>query len=264
MRFIFNKKINSIFNEVAEVGLALWQKGWAEKNAGNISVNISEFIIEKENTNLFHYFSLNKCYPILSGQYLLVTSTGSRMRDIIKNPEASACIIKVSDDGNGYYLLSDHNIDLKPTSELPTHLAIHELLIENGSKEKAIVHTHPNTLIALSHIVEYKNEANLNKLLWSMHSETYMMLPRGAGFISYSTPGSDELASKTFREFAYHKVLIWEKHGCIAIGKDVFEAFDLIDIVSKSAEIFFTCRNAGFIPEGITDRQLEKIKKQAL
>ena len=31
-------------NKVAEVAGYLWQKGWAERNGGNITVNITEYI----------------------------------------------------------------------------------------------------------------------------------------------------------------------------------------------------------------------------
>ncbi len=31
-------------NNVAEVAGYLWQKGWAERNGGNITVNITEFV----------------------------------------------------------------------------------------------------------------------------------------------------------------------------------------------------------------------------
>ena len=31
-------------NKVAEVAGYLWQKGWAERNGGNITVNITEYV----------------------------------------------------------------------------------------------------------------------------------------------------------------------------------------------------------------------------
>ena len=31
-------------NKVAEVAGYLWQKGWAERNGGNITINITEFV----------------------------------------------------------------------------------------------------------------------------------------------------------------------------------------------------------------------------
>lgn len=262
MRFIFNKSIKTIFDNVAEVGRSLWEKGWAEKNAGNISVNITDLIKDKESATLFNCFHLDKSYPLLKDQFLLVTSTGSRMRDLFKNPEAFACIIKISENGDGYYMLAENNLDIKPTSELPTHLAIHEVLIRSGSKKKAIVHTHPDELIALSHITELKNEDALNKIIWSMHSEAIVLLPEGVGFIPYAMPGSEELAELTFNSFKKHKVIMWEKHGCIAIGDDVFDAFDYIDVISKSAKIFFTCKNAGYTPEGLSGKQLKALRNK--
>ena len=33
--------------EVAEVAGYLWQKGWAERNGGNITVNITEYVDEE-------------------------------------------------------------------------------------------------------------------------------------------------------------------------------------------------------------------------
>jgi rhamnulose-1-phosphate aldolase len=262
MRFIYNKSIKNIFDNVAEVGRSLWEKGWAEKNAGNISVNITDLIQDKESASLFKCFTLEKTYPLLKDQFLLVTSTGSRMRDLFKNPEAFACIIKISENGSGYYLLAENNLDQKPTSELPTHLAIHEILLKSGSNQKAIVHTHPDELIALSHISEFKSQSKLNQLIWSMHSEAIVLIPEGVGFIPYSLPGSEELAEKTFTSFKDHKVIIWEKHGCIAIGDDVFDAFDLIDVISKSAKIFFTCKNAGYTPEGLSEKQIQVLKEK--
>ena len=34
-------------NDVAEVAGYLWQKGWAERNGGNITVNVTEFVDEE-------------------------------------------------------------------------------------------------------------------------------------------------------------------------------------------------------------------------
>ena len=41
-----NKKIAKIITEVAGLANYLWQKGWAERNAGNISVNLSDIMTE--------------------------------------------------------------------------------------------------------------------------------------------------------------------------------------------------------------------------
>ena len=52
---------------------------------------------------------------------------------------------------------------------------------------------------------------------------------------------------------------MWEKHGTFAVGEAVFDAFDMIDILSKSARIFFMVKQAGFEPEGLTDAQMDEL-----
>ncbi len=156
------------------------------------------------------------------------------------------------------------NSKLIPTSELPTHLLIHQKLVRDGRKEKALLHAHVNELIALTQIKKYTKGDAINKLLWSMHPETIMFIPGGAGYVSYTLPGTREIAEQTINQLESHRVIIWEKHGCLAVGEDLFEAFDQIDILAKSANIFFTCRNAGFEPEGMSEKELEEIRKQYL
>ena len=44
MKSILNEReeLTRVVNDVAEVAGYLWQKGWAERNGGNITVNITE------------------------------------------------------------------------------------------------------------------------------------------------------------------------------------------------------------------------------
>ena len=46
----------------------------------------------------------------------------------------------------------------------------------------------------------------------------------------------------------------------IAIGNDVLEAFDQIDVLSKAAQIYLTAKSMGFAPEGMTDEAMEELK----
>ena len=80
--------------------------------------------------------------------FLLVTGAGTRMRDIENNVFKNVCIIRFSEDGTGYHTINDDvfNSNLIPTSELPTHLAIHQLLKKQGGIQKAVLHTHPDRI----------------------------------------------------------------------------------------------------------------------
>ncbi|MDP4188156.1 MAG: rhamnulose-1-phosphate aldolase [Bacteroidota bacterium] len=261
-----NPEVKKLIFEVAELAEYLWQKGWAERNAGNISVNINH-LIPKDLDDLENYplFPLSETYPELAGSYFFVTGTGKRMRDLAKNPLKNAALIRISERGNQYHIISQNEkntASFRPTSELPSHLAIHQLMAQRKSPYKVIIHTHPNELVALSQSPIYKQEDTLNKILWGMHPETYIVVPKGVGVVPYHTPGTEEIAKATLEKLDKHDVVLWEKHGVFAVGENVFDTFDMIDTLSKSAQIFFICKNAGYEPEGLTDEQLLDLKNQ--
>lgn len=260
-----NTQLKEVIFEVAEIAEYLWQRGWAERNAGNISVNISDLIGDDiEGIEAYPFFELANKYPELSGKYFFVSGTGKRMRDLAREPMNNALLIRVDDTGNGYRIISAKKnsvSNFRPTSELPTHLGIHQLIKKRGSAEKVVIHTHANELVALTQIREYCNEERLNKLLWGMHPETMVFVPQGVGFVPYVTPGTEQIAVETLKALQKHNVVLWEKHGVFAIGESVFDTFDTIDILGKSAKIFFLVNATGHKAEGLTDAQLEILKE---
>jgi rhamnulose-1-phosphate aldolase len=94
-----------------------------------------------------------------------------------------------------------------------------------------------------------------------MHPEVKVVIPEGAGFVPYRLPGSDELGEATAKTFKNRRVVIWEKHGAVAAGKDASEAFDLIDTLNKSAQIYLACRAAGYKPEGLSAKRIKALEK---
>lgn len=258
-------KVKYRIDTVAVVSRILWERGWAPKNAGNITVDITGTTdMRVSDINKYPYRPLEQAYPELAGTMLLVTGAGSRMRDVAHQPTKELCIIQLAGDGRGYFFLWGDvaNAALSPTSELPTHLSIHRLLKQQGGTNKAVLHTHPDELIALSMIPEYGDEDKLNALLFSMHAETVIVNQRGIGLVSYLLTGTDELAAATVASLEHHPIVLWKNHGCIAVGQDVQEAFDLVDVSNKSAELFFLCRKAGFEPQGLTPQQIEELRKK--
>lgn len=261
-----NKELKNIIRETSEIARYLWQRGWAERNASNISINITELIQQEfSEPDSFPVYTLPISYPKLAGSYFFVTGTGKRMRDLAKKPMKNALIIQLNEDASGYRIISrktDGEFFL-PTSEFTTHLGIHQMIAERGSAEKAVMHTHAHELVTLTHAKEFCDQEVLNKLLWSMHPETMIFVPKGVGFVPYILPGSLEIAAETLKVLQKHDVVVWEKHGVFAIGKSVADTFDLIDILAKSARIFFLCRSANITPDSFTDDQLADLRKLA-
>lgn len=260
-----NIALQKIVLEVAAIAGHLWSKGWAERNAGNISRNITD-ILNDDFCDLHPQSPacvLNRPYPGLAGESFLVTASGIRMRDLASEPLSNIVIIRVADNGKYYTLFSNSDKadgKVKPTSELATHLQIHQMIAQRGSKEKVIVHTHANELIALTQLSALKDTTSLNHILWGMHPETMLVVPKGVGFVPYCLPGTESMAEATLKMLQQHDVALWEKHGVVAIGEDVQDTFDTIDIVCKSARIWLMCKSAGYEPEGLSSLQIEELK----
>lgn len=232
---------------IGEVARLLWEKGWAEGSGGNISVNVTEFYPGIHiDFRTFPMIPLEVKYPAIAHHYIFITAKGSRMRNLAKDLNTGLCLIKLSKKGDGYQVLfEDPEHPLFPSSELPSHLAIHHHMVKQGQGEKAIVHTHAHELVALTHDKNLQSEARLNEILLKMHTETAFFIPEGLGYVSLEVPGSLELAKATLKSLKNHKIILWEKHGCLATGKDVHEAFDRIDLMAKAARIYLICRGAG-------------------
>jgi rhamnulose-1-phosphate aldolase len=107
------------------------------------------------------------------------------------------------------------------------------------------VHTHCHELIAFSHDKKLQSEAAMNEILLNMHTETAFFIPEGIGYVALKEPGSMALAKATLNSLKNHRIVLWEKHGCLATGKDVNEAFDRIDLMAKAARIYTLGRSIG-------------------
>ena len=162
---------------------------------------------------------------------------------------------------NGGNITVNADNAVMPTSELPSHLSVHARLIEKGSNYKATVHTHPIELIAMSHNKKFMGKDVLSNLLWSMIPETKAFCPLGLGIVPYKLPGSLELAEGTLKELEDYDVVMWEKHGVFAKGLDVMDAFDQIDVLSKSAKIYVDAKCMGFEPDGMSQEEMAEMTK---
>ena len=246
--------------QVAEVAGYLWQKGWAERNGGNITVNVTEQVDDalRQAPAIGAPKAIGVTLPHLKGQFFYCKGTNRRMRDLARNPMDNGSIIRITDDCAHYEIIADREV--MPTSELPSHLSVHNYLIGKGSTYKASVHTHPIELVALSHCDRFLEKDVLTKLLWSMIPETKAFCPRGLGIVPYMLPGSVELADATIRAIDDdYDVVMWEKHGVFAVGENVMEAFDMIDTLTKSAIIYKDSCSMGFQPKGMSDEQMQEI-----
>ena len=187
-------------NRIAEVADYLWQRGWAERNGGNITVRITDVIDEnlRRHPALTDPIAIGKTLPHLRGHFFYAKGTGRRMRDLALRPMENGSIIRICDDCAHYEIIATQVV--MPTSELPSHLEVQNYLIGSSSTYRATLHTHPIELVAMSHTRRFLDSGTLTHTLWSMIPETLAFAPLGIGVVPYALPGSQTLADATLAE----------------------------------------------------------------
>lgn len=248
------ENLNNVYNEIVEVSDLLYRKGWAEKNAGNFSIRV-DFDIDFEEQS---EFPLPENYPELSGLMFVVSGKGIRMRNIAVNPKEGTVIIKISNTGDSFFVQKGKCTD--PTSELATHLAIHQMIKKRHSDERVVLHSHVTELIALTHINKFCDQQSLSNLLWKMHPEATLFLPKGVGFVPFYKPGTVQIAHKTVSALIDHDIVLWEKHGAFSVSDSLNNAFDLIEITAKLAKIYFMISGNNENNIGLSSEQLKQIR----
>ncbi len=116
-----------------------------------------------------------------------------------------------------------------PSSEAALHLRVYENRPEVG----AIIHAHPPYTLALSLAGEDFSQAFL--------AETVLYLGE-IGVVPFLPPGSKELAETVAQAAKDKEVLVLERHGAVALGRDLAQAFTRLLILEKTAQILYLAR----------------------
>ncbi|WP_206597547.1 rhamnulose-1-phosphate aldolase [Polycladidibacter stylochi] len=264
-----DQAVNEI-KKVVEVAGYLWQREWAERNGGNISVDLTEYFEKttidssKLPHNLLSIVGEGAGFPKDSaGHIFFVKGGGERIRELA-DPQIAGCVLMIDEEAKGYYLLwgGRGKSDYKPTSEFISHVEIHMDKQRAGSSHRCVVHTHPLDLIALSHHPKCAADEELyTHVCWQMLPEVRAFIPKGIGIVPYCMPGSQTIAEGTVQKLRKHDVAIWEKHGAVATGIDAHEAFDYIDVANKGAKLYLQCLASGYEPQGVSEKDMQDLKE---
>jgi len=231
----------------------LAELGWSEATGGNLSLRLDGGRFAGRAATTATPTDLPVEVPRLAGRYLLITGSGTRARDIAVDPGAGVGLYRVCEDARSYVWLAGND---HPTSELPSHLAIHDVLERVRPAHTAVVHTHPARLIALTHLPEMRDARTLSDTLLAMQSEARLHLPEGIGYQGFHPPGSLEMGLDSARHLQRRPVLLWHMHGALASGAGPAGALDLLEVVDKAADIYWTLRSSGVAPTGLDEADL--------
>ncbi len=159
----------------------------------------------------------------LDGQRLLVTPSGGH-KAFLKAEE----LVEV--DLSGRVLSGTRT----PTGELAMHLEV----LRRRPEIQAVVHAHPPTCIALS-VVERQS---LNGIL------PEVILSTGeVPIVPYARPVSQAMADALDPFIDDHDALILERHGTLALGRTLLDAYALTERMEHAAEVLYRAHAFGRI-----------------
>jgi L-fuculose-phosphate aldolase len=77
--------------------------------------------------------------------------------------------------------------------------------------------------------------------------------------VQFETPGTENLASAVAQMLKSHQVAVMQNHGVVAVGRNLLEALNRLEIVEMTAQIMTVTHNWGGSPT-LTAAQLEKLR----
>ncbi len=136
----------------------------------------------------------------------------------------------------------------KPSSERYTHLEIYR----KNPDTKAVIHAHPPFTILVTLACE-------NPFARPILSEAALFL-NDTAVLPYARPSTDEGASR-IRDFAAHRAIVIANHGSFTHGKNLTDAFALLETLEKCAMIDYYAKSADMRITPLSDEELNEIRK---
>ncbi|NTV90234.1 MAG: class II aldolase/adducin family protein [Clostridiales bacterium] len=151
-------------------------------------------------------------------------------------------IVQVKPDGA---VIGQH----RPSSELPFHQATYA----GRPDVKAVLHAHPPALVSFSIVRKIPNTCLIPNA---------SIICGEVGLAEYGLPGSTDLGDKIGRVFKKGiKTVLLENHGCVVVGKSLFEAFMTFETLDFCARLEIEANRLG-TPVTLSGEQLETAMKK--
>ncbi len=247
----------TIMREMGRVGKRMVEIGAAEGAAGNLSIYTREIgASEIEGFREQEVSELPVATPALANGWVIVTGSGRRLGDIADSPETTLCLLHIDERGERASLLAAGRV--RPTSELNSHLAIHNDHVGRRSLSyHAVVHAQPLHLTYLSHIMAPGASVDFNRRLLRWQPETIMQFPEGIGLLPFEIPGTLEQATVTAKALQAHRAVVWQRHGMVArADAGVRAAGDLVDYAETAARYVYMNLALGEPGSGLSDTEM--------
>ena len=121
---------------------------------------------------------------------------------------------------------------------------------------RVILHCHPANLLAMTYVHDLDERA-FTRTLWQMNNECIMVFPDGVNVLPWMLCGTNEIGVATAEKMGTARLVVWAQHGIYGAGKDLDEAFGLVETAEKAAEIYMKIAHLP-LKQTITDGQLRQ------
>ncbi|MGC8596382.1 MAG: class II aldolase/adducin family protein [Thermocladium sp.] len=148
-----------------------------------------------------------------------------RIKDIILITPSNFSKLELSEDDVVEINMSGEVVqgNRKPSSEWRMHVEIYK-----RTKYDVVFHAHPPNVLALSN-----SGIELDKSFSELKSYS-----RGVGMVPYIEPGTQELANEVAKRIEEgNDLVILEKHGAVAVGSTIEEAFNKMEVLDMVAYV---------------------------
>ncbi|MCQ2477419.1 MAG: rhamnulose-1-phosphate aldolase [Clostridia bacterium] len=242
--------------EMMQTTANMYRLGYDERNGGNISYMLDPAVAGE-------YLDLNKVIrtiptgfdaKALAGKIFIVTGTGKYFKNVEYDPENNLGIIRIAEDGVTAELLWGYRDGGRFTSELPAHLMSHIARLSVDPDNKIIMHCHPDYTLAMTQVHEM-NERAITRTLWKQMTESIVVFPEGVGVLPWMVCGTNAIGEATAEKMKEYRIVLWTLHGIYGCGKDMDEAFGLIETVEKAAKMYMLTAHLPNV-NTITDQNL--------
>jgi len=241
----YSKKSNKdlagapFLKEFCRTASNMYRLGWDERNGGNISMIVEEEQIEGyiDLNEVKRNISLGFNARELAGKIFLVTGTGRYFKNVEGDPGDNLGLVRISADGQAGELLWGFEDGGRPTSEFPAHLMSHMQRLKQDSEHKVVLHSHPTYTIAMNAVCPI-DEKDFTHKLWQSNTEAIVVFPDGVGVLPCMVCGTNEIGEATAEKMKEYRLVMWTNHGIYGTGKDLDEAFGLVETVEKTAQIY--------------------------
>ncbi|MBQ4119522.1 MAG: rhamnulose-1-phosphate aldolase [Clostridia bacterium] len=225
--------------EMKKITANMYRLGWDERNGGNISYMLEESDVAEylDLTNVIRTIPIGFDAAELSGKIFIVTGTGRYFKNIEFDPANNLGIIRIAKDGTTAELLWGYEDGGRFTSELPAHLMSHITRLRKDPEHRVVMHTHPTNTLAMTHIHEL-DDKKFTHTIWEMCTECIVVFPDGIGVLPWMVCGNNEIGVATAKKMEDYHIVVWGLHGIYGAGKNMDEAFGLIETVEKAAELY--------------------------